>query len=93
MVEISLSGSGEGPGSGNRPAYSTTGFSTACCAHPVVHSPPPAAPLARQRGSGGLASVGRQAAGPADWGWEMGRRLKAEEGGGGTDTNATLEGD
>ena len=41
--------------------------------------PPPAAPTlsstprhlqcppARQRGSGGLASVGRQAAGPADW--------------------------
>ena len=26
-------------------------------------------PPARQRGSGGLASMGRQAAGPADWGW------------------------
>ena len=29
MVEISSSGSGEGPGSGNRPAYSTTLFSQA----------------------------------------------------------------
>ncbi len=37
MVEISSSGSGEGPGEGNRPAYSTTAFSTTC-APPVPPS-------------------------------------------------------
>ena len=47
---------------GNLPAYSTTGVSTACTPQRV------------SRGSGGLASMGRQAAGPADWGWVMGRR-------------------
>jgi hypothetical protein len=36
-----------GAGVGNLPAYSTTAFSTACCAHPVVHSPPPGRIYAR----------------------------------------------
>ena len=42
MVEISSSGSGEGPGEGNRPAYSTTPFS------PRPRELPPASPE-RQR--------------------------------------------
>jgi hypothetical protein len=59
MVEISSSGSGEGPGEGNRPAYSTTAFY-------------PAAATARlwPAGAGGRCSLAARAAAPArskDW--------------------------